>query len=242
MCSASEAYALWAKSGDCLISGNVFGGRSLVLDNTGCRVTGNRWDHSVGRCITDNAGNNIIVGNEFDTPCTTDAQSAVQLGGNNPSVFTGNLFKPYSGYSGAMTYAVTGSGGPALIAANVLIPGTSGLISGWNGGAKLASNLKYYDDDQRGLVHVSKNYNVGLEDNAIMVGGQTAPVTVTLPSATPGAAGRRLLIKDTGLAATYNITVKPATGQYLEGASSLTINTTDGKIAVICDGYNWWLA
>jgi hypothetical protein len=63
--------------------------------------------------------------------------------------------------------------------------------------------------------------------------------TITLPSAATAGAGSAYIIKDSGTAATRNLSVTGTGGQTIDGAASVTMNTNYQTLRVISDGSNW---
>jgi hypothetical protein len=66
----------------------------------------------------------------------------------------------------------------------------------------------------------------------------SAAHVMTLP---PSTKGRVVRIKDiAGNAATYNITITPASGT-VEGGTTYVLNANYGSVDLTCDGTNWWV-
>jgi hypothetical protein len=75
----------------------------------------------------------------------------------------------------------------------------------------------------------------------VAVTGNSAAVTITLPTAV-GNTGDWFIVKDEGhAAATYNITIATTSSQTIEDGASTTalINMNGQAIAVYSDGANW---
>lgn len=65
--------------------------------------------------------------------------------------------------------------------------------------------------------------------------------TINLPSVTNNDSGRILIITDiSGLASSNNITVNPASGDYIDGSSNYVINTDGGTITLMCLDSSGW--
>jgi hypothetical protein len=76
-----------------------------------------------------------------------------------------------------------------------------------------------------------------------LVMGNAAAVTLYLPQPSWVGIGRRLVVKDGGLGATYNVTLQANGGYtlYVDGAATKVINTNYGTVTLVSDGnLNWY--
>ena len=87
---------------------------------------------------------------------------------------------------------------------------------------------------------VTADYAVTDSDYYIGVTNTAARRTITLPL-TSGRTGRVYIIKDeSGGAAAHPITVRASTGETIDGAATLPINTNHGVLRVISTGTSWF--
>lgn len=125
-------------SGYMYVAGNVFGKGgtystpAIRAENSGpCRIIGNRFDQVRAQAAVLNAGNHELIGNALGSPgSAATGVPGIQLGSSNNRVI-GNSYDTTAGGS-SYTFAVAEAGGPFtgnIIADNLLIAGTSGLIS-----------------------------------------------------------------------------------------------------------------
>jgi len=78
-------------------------------------------------------------------------------------------------------------------------------------------------------------------DRVIGVDTTSAPVTVTLPSASSVRSGFILTIKDTaGNCVTNNITVSRGAGDTIDAAANVTLNAKYAAISLVSNGSNAW--
>jgi len=137
--SAGDTNALHLRgdSGFFGASQNVFGNggtylsEAIRISNSGpCRIENNRFDQVRSTTMKLNAGNTIVVGNQFGNPSSVDTTNGLQIGSNN-NVIVGNKWDLTDGAAN-YSYAIAESGGPFsgnVIQGNSLVAGTSGVIS-----------------------------------------------------------------------------------------------------------------
>lgn len=84
------------------------------------------------------------------------------------------------------------------------------------------------------------DYTATSDDFQISIGTRAAVITITLPVAASNT-NKLLVINDqAGLAGAYNVIVARSGSDLINGATSYTINTNNGTVALYSDGSNWY--
>jgi hypothetical protein len=87
----------------------------------------------------------------------------------------------------------------------------------------------------------STTYTLSQSDYIVNVNSSSAPTLITLPVPIANQNGRVITIKDSGNAASYNITILPASGTLLDGSSSAVMIVKNyGSLQLFCDGTNYY--
>lgn len=87
---------------------------------------------------------------------------------------------------------------------------------------------------------VGAAYDVGPNDEIVIITGTGTPRTVTIPSR-ENIKGRILTFKDGGGGAgTNNFTIDPESTTTIDGASTKVISTNYGTFSIVSDGTNWF--
>ncbi len=101
--------------------------------------------------------------------------------------------------------------------------------------------------DLRGSLRVRRStanatpYTITDTENLVAVIGPAAARSLTLPSGANVAAGHQVVVKDeAGNAATHAITITPASGHTIEGASSYVVSANYGVVRLYFNGTSTW--
>lgn len=90
-------------------------------------------------------------------------------------------------------------------------------------------------------LEISASQAITVVNKQIVVKGNSAPVTVTLPLASTVPAGQGFTIKDgAGTAVTYNLTVARAGADVIDGATSQIMTANWSSISIVSDGVSAW--
>jgi hypothetical protein len=120
----------------------------------------------------------------------------------------------------------TGKPVPLLVLASVSSAGVLGPL-------KLPQALPYRE--------VSASTTLVANDGIIGVTSTSAPRVITLPAANSVTPGQPYKVKDeSGLAGTNNITITPAGGDTIDGASTLVISANYGRATFYSNGVGQW--
>lgn len=203
----------------------------------------------------------ILTSGTGKVQTTSDSTASKWITTNISDVYFGN------GVTNAtpISYTINGSGGVGndIVAGNVVIAGgigtgratpssvkiqttdveTSSLvpqtlkdIHEWNESqswSKLGQRIKR-------LVK-SSDYTVTLKDYLISISGESAGVTISLPSAFSCPAGTTFVIKDSdGLALTYALKISPSAGDTIDLAISQTLTNRFQSFTLVSNGNKNW--
>ncbi len=83
----------------------------------------------------------------------------------------------------------------------------------------------------------SSNYTLTEADSAVIGNSVSSAIILTLPTAV-GIAGRQYLIKR-GYTSSFNVTVAAASGETIDGNSSIALNSSSPSAILISDGSDW---
>jgi len=83
----------------------------------------------------------------------------------------------------------------------------------------------------------SATYTTDKNDVTVLASTSTGTITITLHASIQG---QILIIKDTGAAATSNITITPNGGDTIDGAASLVMATNYESVTLVGDGSTGW--
>jgi hypothetical protein len=87
----------------------------------------------------------------------------------------------------------------------------------------------------------STTYTLTQSDSIVNVNSFSSPTLITLPLPTANQNGRIVTIKDSGNASIYTITILPASGTLLDGATSAVVIVKNyGSLQLFCDGTNYY--
>ena len=90
------------------------------------------------------------------------------------------------------------------------------------------------------IYSVGAAYDVGPNDEVILITGTGTPRTLTIPTR-EAVKGRILTFKDAGGGAgTNNFTIDPEGSTTIDGAATKVISTNYGTFSIVCDGTNWF--
>jgi hypothetical protein len=122
-----------------------------------------------------------------------------------------------------------------------LIAGTyPHVVTSYNGFVTGSDKYKLDGMAAPGVSTTTGSTSVASTTDLMLVQGNTGAVTLTLPAANAVVSGRRIVIKDGGLAATYNITITAAGTDTIDGAASQVLATSYGSVTVVSDGSSKW--
>jgi len=107
---------------------------------------------------------------------------------------------------------------------------------------KFYGNLTSLSGRTINRITTATNYTVLLTDYYIGVTSTASLITISLPAATLASNGRIYIIKDeSGGAGTNNIIIEPNGAELIDGALSKSISINYGAVAIICDGFQWFV-
>ena len=90
-------------------------------------------------------------------------------------------------------------------------------------------------------LEISASQAVTVAHDYVVVKGNGAPVTVTLPLASTVAAGYGFTVKDgAGTAVTHNLTIARAGSDTIDGATSQVMTTNWSSVTIVSDGVSAW--
>ena len=102
----------------------------------------------------------------------------------------------------------------------------------------LADALQVFGEEEEEVTQISSNYSVQLDDRTIFVDASSGAVVITLLSLTQLPLGHRLTIIKVD--ATSNaVTITPAGGDTIEGASTLALTARYQKALLLCSSGTW---
>lgn len=242
LCMTSGGLVLYEAAINCFaVSGiTVVSGKTLTVDNTielagtdGTKFTFPGASDTVGtlaatQTVSGNktfsgtlniTGTGQINGTAFGTFATQSFATPPAIGGTTPNI-------------GA--FSTLTSTAPIGIS-------SGGTNAGTAAGARAASGLNVDSFTPKG----DTNYTILATDRTVGTSTSlTAPRTWTLPAASAVNPGQRILIADYagGVTNTNTLTVTRAGSDTVNGATSVTINVTNGAYELIPDGISKWTA
>lgn len=234
-------------SGGHFINGNVFGGSGtysvpalLLANGLSSKVIGNRFDHTRHQGIKCNAGNQIIIGNEFFdcVTATSNTESVIHIGANNNNMVVGNNIRTDA--SATWQYAIhqDNPSDKNIIVGNQITAGLTGTIQTDVGNT--GSNIWRYNVgfDPAGFQSVAYSATITPDvslGGVISVGALTAGITVGTPvNPSIGQLLTFLFTQDAtgGRAVTWNGVFKTAF-QPVQAANAIS------SVTFFYDGTNW---
>lgn len=214
-------------SGGHYFIGNVFGSggtytvSALELGNgLSSKIIGNRFDQTRHQSVKCNAGNQIIIGNEFFKCCssTSNVDSVIHIGANNANVVIGNIVRTDAAVTWKYAVHQDNPSDFNLVADNQLTAGLSGTIQSDGGGTgsnKWINNIGFNPQGVAGITVTSSPFtytNIDSVPELISIDGGTV-TTVAKNSTTLynfGATTARCAIwLEPGEAVTVTYTVTP---------------------------------
>ena len=87
---------------------------------------------------------------------------------------------------------------------------------------------------------ISANYTATTSDYVIGCDTSSNTITITLPAANATNVGLTYVIKDTGNAATNNITLDANASETIDGAATYVMSNNRESVTIINDGANGW--
>ena len=140
--------------------------------------------------------------------------------------------------------APTGGGGGigGSIALNQVAFGTANATIGGSNSLTWSNAVLLINGGQRvKRIATAVDYAVQLTDYIIAITDDTAPRTMTLPTAASAETGKTYIFVDEGGGAgVNNITVAAAMGETISGVASIVIKIDYGTVAVYCSGSEWF--
>jgi hypothetical protein len=218
---------------------------NLTIDALGAGAVAINSQASSGSVtIGSNANPVVLNGNQVRvTTANASALTVAVSGGTNPqlkvntsatNVATGLQIVGAAAGSGVALSAIS-SGTSENVTLNALGTGTLSLNNTATGPVVIGGGLQLSR-----IAQTTGSYTVTTSNCIVAYTALASSSTVTLPTAV-GCTGQIIIIKDeSGLAATYNLTVATTLSQTIDGASTKAISANYGDLRFYSNGSNWF--